>query len=276
MAVLGGAPTDLFSFAIYYYFPAAFTVFVFGCAYRFLRMVALWRRPVKAEPRYRGGGASFKGLIKTFLDPIIFSAKHKKWDFVFGLIFLHLLGVIPIIFLLAQHMAFFAYLIPPYRILWPFALPLSVTSATLTITSPLKPVTAMRFTFVNNFWGPLSVILNGDVLAILAIVGASFKVGTKIYERCVKKLRNARITDILVYALLLEILFTGYLAARHFPTTAAGTNVAVYDTLLGLHVLGASTLLALLPFTKYWHFIFGYWYGKLHEWWDLRVQKGAI
>jgi len=276
MNVLGGAPSDIYSFAIYYYFPIALAVFVFGCVYRILRMVLFWRRPVKAEPRRRGAGAVFIGLIRTFLDPILFSLRYRKWDFVFGLTFLHLLGVIPLIFLLAHHVAFFAYLVPFYSIVWPFAIPLSITSSTLTVTAPIEPYSQMSFTFVNTIWGPLTIILNGDVLTILALIGTSFKIGTKIYERIVKGLRNARITDVLVYAVLLETLITGYLAARHHPSTFVGTDIIVYRMLMGLHVLGASTLLALLPFTKYWHMIFGYWYGKFHEWYDLRVRRGAI
>jgi hypothetical protein len=54
------------------------------------------------------------------------------------------------------------------------------------------------------------------------------------------------------------------------------TDFDTYRLWLGLHVLFAELLLAWLPFSKYWHFVFGYWYGKLHEYWDTRVQRGAV
>jgi hypothetical protein len=31
-----------------------------------------------------------------------------------------------------------------------------------------------------------------------------------------------------------------------------------------------------IPFSKYWHFVFGYWYGKIHEWYDLDLKRGEV
>ncbi|BES80554.1 hypothetical protein [Pyrodictium abyssi] len=270
MGYLGGSTADVYSFAVYYFFWVAITVFAFGTAYRLAKMVLLWRRVVKAEPRNRGVGAWIIGLVRTFVDPIIFSMKAKPHDFLAGLVALHIVGVLPLIFLLAHHVAFFAYWFAPYKLvaetgLW---IPLSVTTSTLTITSPIE------VKFVNSIWGPLTVILNGDVLAILAILGVAFKIGTKVMEQA-HGLRHVRWSDYFSLGLLMFILLTGYAAARHSTGTVT-MDVGTYRTVLGFHILGAEILLMLIPFSKYWHFVFGYWYGKLHEWYDLRVQKGLV
>ncbi|KSW11626.1 hypothetical protein CF15_02005 [Pyrodictium occultum] len=268
---LGGKVTDIYSFAVYYFFWVALLVFSFGAAYRIVKQILFWRRVVKAESRNRGIGARIIGLIRTFIDPIIFSIKKKPHDFLAGLVALHLLGVLPLIFLLAHHVAFFSYWFPWYKRLvadtglW---IPLSATTSTLTVTSPVK------VEFVNSIWGPLTAILNGDVLAILAIIGVTFKIGMKIAEQATG-LRHVRWSDYFSLGLLLFILLTGYAAARH-STGASIVDVGMYRTILGLHILGAELLLMLIPFSKFWHFVYGYWYGKLHEWYDVRVQKGLV
>ncbi len=272
MEYLGGMASDIYSFAVYRFFWIALAIFVFGSIYRIAKLVLRWRRVVKAEPRRRGVGAMIVGLIRTFLDPIIFSIKTKPYDFIAGMLALHLLGVIPLIFLLAQHVVFFAYWIPIYGVVakWGLWIPLSMTTSTLEITTPIYPPST---SFTNTIWGPLVVILNGDVLAILAILAVAFKLGVKIIEQA-HGLQHVRWSDYFSLGLLLFILLTGYMAARHHTLSAETMDVATYRTILGLHILAAEVLLAITPFSKYWHFVFGYWYGKFHEWYDVRVQKG--
>jgi len=272
---LGGQPTDIYSFAVYYFFWVALAIFAFGAVYRIAKLLLRWRHVVKAEPRRRGAGSAIVGLIRTFLDPVIFSAKTKPYDFLAGLVALHLLGVIPLIFLLAHHVAFFAYWFPPYRLVakWGLWIPLSMTTSALEITSPIYPAST---SFTNTVWGPLVVVLNGDLLALLAILGVAFKIGMKVLEQA-HGLQHVRWSDYFSLGLLLFILVTGYAAARHHPPVGSETvDVATYRTLLGLHILGAEVLLAITPFSKFWHFVFGYWYGKLHEWYDVRLQKGLV
>jgi len=271
---LGGSPGDIYSFAVYYAFWPAFAVFVGGAVYRIAKMLLRWRRVVKAEPRRRGAGAAVVGLIRTFIDPIIFTARRKPHDFLAGLVALHLLGVIPLIFLLGHHVVFFSYWFPWYKVvaekgLW---IPLSATSSVLELTSPIYPATTK---FTETIWGPLVAVLNGDLLAILAIIAVGFKLGMKLAER-LEGLPHVRLSDYFSLALLLFILATGYMAARHHALGAETVDVATYRTILGLHILGAELLLALLPFSKFWHFVFGYWYGKLHEWYEVRVEKGVV
>ena len=270
---LGGSPNDIYSFAVYYAFWPAFAVFVGGAVYRIGKMLYYWRRTVKAEPRRRGLGAAVVGLIKTFLEPIIFSARRKPHDFIAGLVSLHLLGVIPLIFLLSHHVAMFSYWIPGYSKIaeWGLWIPLSSTTSVLELTSPIYPASTH---FTETIWGPLVAILNGDLLAILAMLAVGFKIGMKIIEQA-EGLQHVRWSDYFSLSLLLFILATGYMAARHH-IGAVTVDIATYRTLLGLHILGAELLLALLPFSKFWHFVFGYWYGKLHEWYDVRLQKGVV
>ncbi|AEM37952.1 hypothetical protein Pyrfu_0080 [Pyrolobus fumarii 1A] len=268
----------IYRFAVYEFFWVALTVFIFGAAYRLLRMLLFWKRPVKAEARHRSAGELIVALIRTFLDPIIFSLKHRTPDFIFGLTLLHLIGVIPVLFLLAQHVIVWAYYFPPYWIVADLGLwiPLSMTSGALTVTSPVPPVSEMSAKFVDSIWGPLTIVMNGDVLAILAMIGVGGKIGMKILEKAHGS-RNVRIGDIVNYVLLFGILLTGFMAARHaFVEEGLYTSVSTYRLWLGLHVLFAELLLMWLPFSKYWHFIFGYWYGKLHEYWDARIQRGAV
>ncbi|QOJ78072.1 hypothetical protein IG193_04570 [Infirmifilum lucidum] len=262
---------DLLDFAIYVAPPLVVAIFLFGVGYRIGRYIFFWRRKPSALRRQRPLLKLFIGLIKTFLDPLIQGFKYRKGDFLGGLVALHILGVIPLIFLLGQHVAMFSYWIPFYLALRPLAIPSSITSSSLTALANVVPSSDMSWTFVNTVWGPLTVILNGDLLAILAIIGVSYKIGDKIV-RLVHKLGNARIGDWYALVLLLAILVSGFMATHHLPSGETGT----YRTVLGIHILLAELLVATLPFTKFWHFVFGYWYGKLHEWYDLKYNRGAL
>ncbi len=276
----GGLSEAVYNFAVYQFFWVALTIFVFGVVYRIGRMLLFWKRPVKPEARKRSAGQLIVAFIRTFLDPIIFSLKKKPHDFTFGLVLLHILGILPVMLLLAQHVIVWAYYFPPYWLVAKLGLwiPESMITGTLTVTAPVPPVSEMKYTFTDSIWGPLTVILNGDLLAVLALIGVGGKIGMKIYEAA-KREKNVRIGDIVDWALLFGLLFTGFMAARHsFTEGFLGlyTDFSTYRLWLGLHVLFAELLLAWLPFSKYWHFVFGYWYGKFHEYWDTRVQRGAV
>ncbi len=261
---------DLLDFAIYVAPPYVVGIFAFGATYRLLKYLLFWKRAPRPERRKRGAGHLAKELVMTFLDPIIQSIKRKPHDFITGLVMLHILGVIPLIFLLSQHIAFFAYWFPPYALLEPFAIPLSATTGALSAVSPIKPVSEMQWGFVNTIWGPLTIILNGDVLAILAILGVSYKLGDKIVRRA-QGLHHVRLGDFFDLTLLLLILVFGFLAAHHLPSG----DIVTYRLMLGIHIILAEALVALLPFTKFWHFVFSFWFGKLHEWYDLKYTRGV-
>ncbi|MCI4409877.1 MAG: hypothetical protein JHC26_12355 [Thermofilum sp.] len=262
---------DLLDLAIYVLPPYVVAIFLFGVAYRLSRYVFLWKRKPSAPRRQKSFASLLVGLVKTFLDPLIIAAQKRKGDFIGGLIALHIVGVIPLIFLLGQHVAMFSYWLPFYSLLKPFAIPTSITTGSQSFFTNVLPASSMSWTFVNTIWGPLTIILNGDLLAILAIIGVSYKFGDKIV-RALHKLPHLRLGDFIDLFLLLAILVSGFLATHHLPTP----DIATYKLVLGTHILLAETLVAYLPFSKFWHFVFGYWYGKLHEWYDIKFNRGSL
>ncbi|UXD21138.1 hypothetical protein IPA_00500 [Ignicoccus pacificus DSM 13166] len=260
----------MLGFALYYMLVPSVFVFAAGASYRIVRMLATARFP-PAQRRPWSWIEAIKGIIWVFLRPIVFVGKTRTDDLIVGLILLHVVGVIPVLFLLAQHMSWWVYYFPPYKYLWIFAVPLSITSSVLTVTATVVPTTTMSHVFVDTIWGPLTAILNGDLLAIFVMVAIGYKCALRLVELITKHSHTPRrLGDFIAYALLFGIIFSGYVAARHRPSP----DVATYMNVLGLHVLLAEILLMYIPFSKYWHFVFGYWYGKLHEWYDTDLKRG--
>ncbi len=265
---------DVYTFAVYVAFPVAILVFIAGALYRIARLYMAHRRKRwLAEKSGVGIVTLILGLINVFVYPPLFASARKKKDVVLGMTSLHFIGVIPLIFLLAQHVAFFSYYIPFYHILWPFAIPLSVTTANLPLALAIKDlgVIGANISFTHSIWGPLTMILNGDVLFVIAGVAVAYKLG----ERIVLWIRERhRPTDAIMLAHLLAILVTGA-AASHHQLIQATLGITAYRTVLGVHILLAALFLALIPFTKYWHFVFGMWFGKILEWIDRTWLRGA-
>ncbi len=255
----------LYEFAIYDMFTPTIAIFAFGMVYRLSRYLFLYKRTAQPVWRRTSFVHRIYILIDAFLHAIVAAIKRSKVTFVTGIFLLHLFGVIPILFLLSHHIAWWSYYFPPYSILRPFAIPTSSTSSTLTVTAPFTPVTDMSNGFVNTIWGPLTIILNGDVLAILAIFGTTFKLLERIVKKVKERLDRIRVGDFVALVLLLVILISGYLATHHLPSN----EIETYKLMLGIHILMAELLVILLPFTKFFHFVFGFWYGKLHEAYDL-------
>ncbi len=265
---------DLFVFAVNYMFPASIVIFLVGSAYKLSRfLVVRGKVRPRAPPRRRGWMSKAKGLIITFIDPIIISLKENTIDFVFGLLFLHLLGTIPLLFLLGQHVSFFQHYFKLYGILWPLALPLSPTTSSLAVfTTRIPEEEVIR---VSNIWGPLNILLNGDMMSLFVTLAIGYKMADKIMEwrRGVRSIRPWDWTSLL---LLLGIVATGFLSAHHYTERSMFlASIMSYRDLLGLHILLADILLLSIPFTNMWHITFSYFYGKLHEFWDLRLRKGV-
>ncbi|ACB39353.1 hypothetical protein [Pyrobaculum neutrophilum] len=254
---------ELLELALWVFFPVALVIFAFGAAYRILRYVFLYQKGVYVH-RSTGAGAKIKGLVMTFLNPIIFNIRTKPIDFFAGLLALHFVGLILLIFLLAQHVAYLSAFIPFYSLLWPFALPISSITGALTVTSPIGG--EIR---VSPIWGPLTVVLNGDVLTIFSLIGIGYKIVEKLWEKA-HGAKNVRVGDLLIWPLLFVIVVTGWLAAHHYPP-----GIENYRLVLGLHIAASALFVAVWPFTKFFHFVWGYWYGKLHEWYDVVIKRGA-
>jgi uncharacterized membrane protein len=254
---------ELLELAIYVLFPAALGVFAVGAAYRLLRYAFVYRSGFYVR-RPRGIGHIIKGLIMTFLNPIILAFRGNAVEAFSGLIALHLVALHPLVFLLAQHIAYIQQIIPPYGILWPLAIPISAITGALQVTTPTGVVQR-----VTTIWGSLTSALNGDILAIMATIGIVYKMVEKFVEKA-RGHRRVRTGDLLVWPLLLLIVLTGWLAAHHYPA-----GVWWYRILLGLHITSAAAFVAVVPFTKYFHFLWSYWYGKLHEWYDNVIKRGV-
>ena len=251
----------IYEFSVYNMMLPTIFIFVLGVTYRLSRYLFLFKRT--PQPIWRKTSLLHKvlALVKAFIFPIWASIKRTKITFVTGIFLLHFLGVIPLLFLLSHHIAWWSYYFPPYSILQPLAIPTSATSSALTVTSPVTPTSTMPQSFVNTIWGPLTVVLNGDVLAIIAIIGTSFKLLEKFPKKFKEDLSRIRIGDFTALILLLVILVSGYMATHHLPSG----DIDTYKTVLGVHILASEVLVMILPFTKFFHFVFSYWYGKLHE-----------
>ncbi|MGC9130621.1 MAG: hypothetical protein ACP5H5_03440 [Pyrobaculum sp.] len=255
--------SDILDFSLEVLFPVALVIFVAGVAYRVLKYVFTFRRGVYVN-RPTGWGYRIWRLVDTFLHPVIFNLKTKPLELLNGFLFFHILGVILLIFLLAQHIAYIEKIIPFYGLLWPLAIPLSSSTGALTVTSPVGNIK-----FVNSIWGPLTLLLNGDFLTIFAVIGVFYKVIEKTIEK-IKGARHVRTGDLLIWPLLFVIIVTGWLTAHHVASDMTG-----YRLLLGLHIASAALFVVVWPFTKYFHFIWGYWFGKLYEWYNLTLRRGV-
>ncbi|MEB3845012.1 MAG: hypothetical protein LRS48_04955 [Desulfurococcales archaeon] len=265
---------DIYTFSVYVAFPVAILVFIAGFIYRIGRLYMAHRRKKwLADHAKVGIGTLILGLINVFVYPPLFASARKKKDVILGMTSIHFIGLIPLIFLLAQHVAFFSYYIPGYHYLWPFYVPLSATTAGLPAALYLAGLGVVKANihFTSSIWGPLTIILNGDFLFIVASIAVAYKLG----ERIVLWAREGhRPSDAIMLAHLLAILLTGAMAAHH-QIWSATTEITAYRLVLGTHILLAALFLALIPFTKYWHFVFGMWYGKLIEWTDRTWMRGA-
>ena len=259
---------EIYYFAVYVFFPIALYIAVAGASYRIFRFVFLYSKGVYVR---RPGGKVGAGLPETFGHAAQWSSKTMKREIAGGLVALHL-ALILVVLLLAQHIVYIEQYIPFFSVLWPLAIPLSPTTGTLTVTAPFTPTqVGMSDVFVNTIWGPLTVILNGEVLTIIGMLGVGYKIGEKIYLAVVERAKFARIGDLWIYGVLVFVIVTGLLAAFHLPSE----DVATYRDVLGLHILSGELLLMTFPFTKYFHAVWGFWYGKLHEWYDLYIKRGT-
>ncbi len=264
-------PLDVYSLSVYIIFPLAIIIFVIGFVYRVTRLgLALRRKKWVAYRAPEGILTLILGLVNVYIYPPLFAAFRNRKDLFLGLIGVHMIGLLPLIFLLGQHVAFYAYFISLYSIVWPLAIPISSATGSLPLFQQFEPAIATR-PFHESIWGPLTIILNGDVLTAVSLIAVGFKLGERIYMM-IKE--GHRPSDVILYIHLTLILITGALAAHHESLPFLSDTTA-YRTILGLHITLAGLFLALIPFTKYWHFVFGMFFGKIVEWIDITVMRGA-
>ncbi len=288
---------DLLTFVLRYLSVPTVAILIAGFTYKALRY-ALFARVYTPKPEFRWREIAIKKgsfwdigfwhwireLLAVFLRPIIWSVRVNIIDFVGGLALLHIIGVIPILFLMCTHVSIWLNYLPYISIgpinltplvefiqkVWYFfCIPVGFGKEVVKVFSTV----ASHPSLLGTIWSYLSAIplvLNGDVLTILAIAAVIYK----IVDHTIKVARgiiNIRPGDYVALILLLCILVSGFVAL-HAPATLPPE---MFRTLLGIHVLFAEIFFMTLPFTKFSHFLFGYWYGKIHELYDAYAKRGV-
>ncbi len=228
---------DFLDFSINIILPAALIIFVMGFFYQVIQYFI-----IPGPPRPHAPGRKVP-LSKKILMPFI------KWigtfKFImkvnplhgFMAIFVMHIPLIAIILLFPPHQAvifhYFPFLEP---ILAPLAIPQNITDA---------------FIAQKTIWGPLEIILNADLLAILIIFSSSTVFALRLVKHFTGEFKST-IGDYFALILVLILVIFGYLAVH-----AHGTSL--YEFYLALHILTASFLIAYIPFSKFFHFVWSYW-----------------
>jgi len=255
---------SLYPLALDLFVPTMFFFFL-GASYRITRYLVTYHKPFipypSSELRQVSGGHRIAALINTFANSSRVGIRRKPVTTAVGLL-MHL-ALVLIIFLLAQHMVFWAYYIPPYSALFPLAIPESSEDGLLALTAPNHASTTL---FVNDVWGPLTAILNGQFLTFLLIVFLGVHLGHKFLVAAERL--SLRAGDWWFFVLLYIDVLLGFFATAHIPN-----NVYWYDNLLGAHILVAEVIIATLPFTRGFH-MFEFYFGKLREWYFMVYRRG--
>ena len=223
--------------AINVIFPLSLVIFIFGFFYNVIQYFIIPGAPRAYSPPRK------ISVIKKLLMPVI------KWlstfKFIikknplhgFTAIFMFHLPLLAVMLLFPPHQAVIFSILPFLRvILEPFAIPQQPTE-----------------TFFTNrtIWGPLEVIVNADVLALITIFSIMIIMGLRIVKHATGEFAST-VGDYFALIITLLILVFGYLA-----THAHGTPY--YETYLAAHIISASFLIAYVPFSKFFHFVWSYW-----------------
>lgn len=260
---------SLYPLALDLFIPTVFFFFL-GATYRIGRYLITYQKPFIPYPTssVRGKISSsekVKELFTAVSNSSITGTKRKPVTTVAGLL-MHI-ALVLMIFLLAQHMIFWAYYIPPYSVLFPLAIPISSTDGVLAATYWTSPLTSTPYPFVHDVWGPLTIILNGQYLTYILIILLSIYLAHKFYA--LAEGLTIRAGDWWFFLLIFIDVILGFLAVSHIPD-----SVVWYDNILGAHILVAEIIIATLPFTRGFH-MFEFWFGKLREWFYMVYRRGA-
>lgn len=255
---------SLYPLALDLFVPTVFFFFL-GASYRVFRYLATYHRPFipypSSEVRQTSSVHKLVALINVFANSSRVGLKRKPITTAVGILF-HA-ALVLIIFLLAQHMVFWAYYIPPYSALFPLAIPESSEDGLLAFTTPNHSSITL---FVNDIWGPLTIILNGQFLTFLLIILLGVHLGHKLMVAAERL--SLRAGDWWFFILLYVDVLLGFLATAHIPN-----NVYWYDNILGAHILIAEIIIATLPFTRGFH-MFEFYLGKIREWYFMVYRRG--
>jgi len=273
---------DLLSFVLWYLSIPTVAIFVGGLVYKVMRYALLARIHVpKPEFRWRekaikkgsfwdiGFWHWIKEIIMVFLRPIIWCARSNVLDLVGGLLFLHIFGIILILFLVGTHVAIWLNYMPYLKLGALSLVPAAVAIEKFWFGLCLAVKYSAGVEHLSP-WGLLTYAGNAYMLALIVIAAITYK----FVDHLVKVKRhiiNIRPGDFAALLLLLAVVLSGF-AAAFSPIT---TPITVQRFLLGLHVLFGEIFFMVLPFTKFSHFVFGYWYGKIHELYDTYAKRGV-
>lgn len=242
--------------------------FFFSASYRVFRYFAVYKKPfipyATSVMRETSSTEKVKKLVDTFANSSKVGMKRKPVTTAVGLL-MHL-SLIVIIFLLAQHMIFWAYYIPPYKILFPLAIPESSADGALAFTLATSPYTSTPYPFVHDIWGPLTIILNGQYITYILMILLGIYLGHKFHA--LAEGLTLRSGDWWFFLLLYIDIILGFLATSHIPD-----SIVYYDDLLGAHIIVAEVLIATLPFTRGFH-MFEFYLGKVREWYFMTYRRG--
>ncbi len=219
-------------------FPASLLFFIAGTVYKILKVafappMRMSHMPAKKISITHRLLLPFKKWIGAAKEAFRIDAIHA-----FGSFLSHI-PLLIVIFLFAAHQTVIFDLLPFLEpILKPFVIVQQWNEAFITDTT---------------IWGPLDVILNADLMAILASIGFIILLFNRIIKHLLKEFRSD-LGDYIAIIFTLFILISGYLATHIHGTP-------YYDTMLSLHILSVAILLVYMPFSKFFHFIFYYWFN---------------
>ncbi|NON62499.1 hypothetical protein [Acidianus sp. RZ1] len=269
-----GIPLSLYWWALNVVFPLGLLFFVFGTIYRISRYFIGRRAPTYAVA---GFGTELKEAVSAIPTPFKSASRHDPFLIV-ETIFWHvfMLGVIIVV---GIHIIAWNYIFGqifgvsnPLWFLFGISTPEQFTSAyqmgllgsaSYTHGGILNPLGAWNSAEVSTStfdpWGFLSILVNGTMMALLALAGLVGYLVTRIVEDVTGHKRLSSSGDYVFLILLLAIIVSGLVAMYDISIPYLGLpNQANW---YGLHIALVGAFIGYVPFSKGWH-MFGYYLGK--------------
>ncbi|RLE50842.1 MAG: hypothetical protein DRJ33_06990 [Candidatus Methanomethylicota archaeon] len=235
---------SVFTIAMYYLAPAALMLLIGGFAYKIARVITL---PMARPQIPKGRKLFFRfidfvvGFIKAILLPLYINAVKGPISFIGSFLLFHLC-TIALLLLFGPHMI--AALSTTFPWLLNFLSSLKI---------PLPHVVTQAALTDLTLWGPLDMLLNADMLAVLGFTGLCMIIGYKIYYLATKTVK-CNLGDYIALALVFLAFITGYGAAH---------KLMLYEEALAWHIVFTSLIILYIPFSKFSHPIYDYWVGKI-------------
>ncbi|ARM75334.1 hypothetical protein [Acidianus manzaensis] len=265
---------SLYWWALNVIFPVSLLIFIFGVIYRISRYF-IGRRAITYATA--GFGTEFKEAVTAIPTP--FRTATKKDPFLIIETILWHIFVLGVIIIVGIHIIAWNYIFgqifgvsDPLWFLFKISTPEQFTSAyqmgllgsnAYSHGGILNPLGAWNSAEVSTStfdpWGFLSVLVNGTMMALLALAGLLGYLVTRIVEDATGHKRLSSVGDYTFLILLLLVIITGLGAMYNFSIPYLGIpNQANW---YGFHIAMIGIFIAYIPFSKGWH-MFGYYLGK--------------